>query len=111
MSINANIGVKRMGELDSKPFHEAMKRKYDENLAYERAIELCTLWEEYLRDPAWHPIKMVDVNGKHQVSFYFVFCNFHPFYLLCVFSFSICLFALSSLSILALSCVVFMTQL
>lgn len=83
MSINANIGVKRMGELDSKPFHEAMKRKYDENLAYERATELCTQWEEYLRDPEWHPIKVVDVNGKHQVSFYFVvFSNFHPFYLL-----------------------------
>ncbi|KAI3470743.1 hypothetical protein Pfo_027406 [Paulownia fortunei] len=66
MSTNAHIGVKRMGELDSKPFHEAMKRKYNEAEADERATELCSLWEEYLRDPEWHPIKVVNINGKHQ---------------------------------------------
>ncbi|KAH6787150.1 XH/XS domain-containing protein [Perilla frutescens var. hirtella] len=66
MPISAHIGVKRMGELDSKPFHEAMKRKYSDTQADEMATELCSLWEEYLRDPEWHPIKVVDVNGKHQ---------------------------------------------
>ncbi|KAH6769199.1 XH/XS domain-containing protein [Perilla frutescens var. frutescens] len=66
MSINSHIGVKRMGELDSKPFHEAMKRKYNEGEADERATELCSLWEEYLRDPNWHPIKVVSINGKEQ---------------------------------------------
>ncbi|KAG8390855.1 hypothetical protein BUALT_Bualt01G0127000 [Buddleja alternifolia] len=66
MSINGHIGVKRMGELNSKPFHEAMKRKYNEAEADERATELCSLWEEYLRDPEWHPIKVVSINGKHQ---------------------------------------------
>ncbi|KAK4406176.1 protein INVOLVED IN DE NOVO 2 [Sesamum angolense] len=55
-----------MGELDSKPFHDAMKRKYSEAEADERATELCSLWEEYLRDPEWHPIKVVNINGKHQ---------------------------------------------
>ncbi|KAL3334304.1 hypothetical protein AABB24_030837, partial [Solanum stoloniferum] len=58
------IGVKRMGELDNRPFHEAMKRSYNESEADERATELCSLWEEYLRDPGWHPIKVVMVNGK-----------------------------------------------
>lgn len=66
MSINAHIGVKRMGELDSHPFHEAMKRKYSDTQADEKATELCSLWEEYLRDPEWHPIKVVNINGKHQ---------------------------------------------
>ncbi|KAL0413986.1 UNVERIFIED_CONTAM: protein INVOLVED IN DE NOVO 2 [Sesamum radiatum] len=66
MSTNSHIGVKRMGELDSKPFHDAMKRKYSEAEADERATELCSLWEEYLRDPEWHPIKVVSINGKHQ---------------------------------------------
>ncbi|KAF5959579.1 hypothetical protein HYC85_000788 [Camellia sinensis] len=61
-----NIGVKRMGELDNKPFHEAMKRKYSAAEAEERAMELCSLWDEYLRDPEWHPFKVVTVNGKSQ---------------------------------------------
>ncbi|XP_022864118.1 protein INVOLVED IN DE NOVO 2-like [Olea europaea var. sylvestris] len=65
-STNGQIGVKRMGELNSKPFHEAIKRKYDEVEADERATELCSLWEEYLRDSEWHPIKVVEIKGKHQ---------------------------------------------
>ncbi|KAL3650142.1 hypothetical protein CASFOL_006545 [Castilleja foliolosa] len=64
--IRSHISVKRMGELDSKPFHRAMKRKYSEAEADERATELCSLWEEYLRDPEWHPIKVVSINGKHE---------------------------------------------
>lgn len=56
-----------MGELDSKPFQEAMKRKYGEVEADDRASELCSLWEEYLRDPGWHPIKVVTVDGKPKV--------------------------------------------
>ncbi|XP_028798727.1 protein INVOLVED IN DE NOVO 2 [Neltuma alba] len=62
----AHIGVKRMGELDNRPFLEAMKQKYNEEMAEERASELCSLWEEYLRDPEWHPFKFVDVDGKTQ---------------------------------------------
>ncbi|CAM8917202.1 unnamed protein product [Rhodiola kirilowii] len=60
------IGVKRMGDLDSKPFHEALKRKWNEDEADERAMELCSLWQEYLKDPGWHPFKMVMVNGGHK---------------------------------------------
>lgn len=67
MSVSTRIGVKRMGELDSKPFHDSMKRKYNEAEAEERSTELCSLWEEYLKDPEWHPIKVVNVNGKAQV--------------------------------------------
>ncbi|KAL7150037.1 hypothetical protein ABFS83_05G081400 [Erythranthe nasuta] len=63
MSLNSHIGVKRMGELDSKPFHDAMKRKYNEAEADERATELCSLWEEYLKDPEWDPIKVVTIDG------------------------------------------------
>lgn len=63
------IGVKRMGELDSKPFHEAMKRKYDEEKVGEKALEQCSLWEEYLRDPEWHPFKITIVEGEPKVCF------------------------------------------
>ncbi|KAF3444197.1 hypothetical protein FNV43_RR13887 [Rhamnella rubrinervis] len=61
-----NIGVKRMGELDSKPFYEAMKRKYDEEEAGVMAMEKCSIWEEYLRDPDWHPFKITIVEGEHK---------------------------------------------
>ncbi|KAK6929351.1 Factor of DNA methylation 1-5/IDN2, domain XH [Dillenia turbinata] len=66
MSGRSHIGVKRMGELDNKPFLEAMKRKYITEEAGEKASELCSLWEEYLRDPDWHPFRIIHVNGTTQ---------------------------------------------
>ncbi|XVE99578.1 hypothetical protein REPUB_Repub03eG0211500 [Reevesia pubescens] len=66
ISNRAQIGVKRMGELDSKPFLEAMKRRYNEELAEERASEHCSLWEEYLRDPDWHPFKRIKLEGEEK---------------------------------------------
>ncbi|KHG06632.1 KilA-N domain-containing protein [Gossypium arboreum] len=66
ISRRANIGVKRMGELDGKPFLEAMKRRYNEELAEERASEMCSLWEEYLKDPDWHPFKRIKLEGREE---------------------------------------------
>ncbi|KAG7031607.1 Protein INVOLVED IN DE NOVO 2, partial [Cucurbita argyrosperma subsp. argyrosperma] len=60
----SHLRVKRMGELDTKPFHEAMKKIYNEEEADERASELCSLWAEYLKDPDWHPFKVIKVEGK-----------------------------------------------
>ncbi|KAK9159846.1 hypothetical protein Syun_006187 [Stephania yunnanensis] len=65
-SARALIGVKRMGELDSKPFQDSCKRKYSVDEAEERAVVLCSTWEDYLRDPEWHPFKVIEVNNKHQ---------------------------------------------
>ncbi|PPD87209.1 hypothetical protein GOBAR_DD15848 [Gossypium barbadense] len=78
----ANIGVKRMGELDNKPFLEAMKRRYNEELAEERAVELCSLWEEYLKDPNWHPFKRIKLEGEE----YQVFRSWLPLNLCCKFT-------------------------
>ncbi|KAJ1396786.1 putative domain XH [Sesbania bispinosa] len=66
ISNRANIGVKRIGELDCRQFLEAMKKKYNEEEAEERASELCSLWEEYLKDPDWHPFKVVMIEGKEK---------------------------------------------
>nr|GEU90434.1 uncharacterized protein [Tanacetum cinerariifolium] len=63
---NSHLGVKRMGELENKPFYDAMKRKYNESEAEDRASELCSLWEEFLRDPNWHPFKIITTNGQSQ---------------------------------------------
>ncbi|KAE8647991.1 protein INVOLVED IN DE NOVO 2 [Cucumis sativus] len=60
----SHLRIKRMGELDTKPFHEAMKKIYNEDEADERASELCSLWAEYLKDPDWHPFKVIKVEGK-----------------------------------------------
>lgn len=59
-----------MGELDTSPFLEAMKKKYNEEDAEERASELCSLWEEYLKDPDWHPLKVIMVDGREKVFLY-----------------------------------------
>nr|GEU93320.1 uncharacterized protein [Tanacetum cinerariifolium] len=61
-----HIGLKRMGELDNKPFYDAMKQMYNEIEAEYKASELCSLWEEYLRDPSWHPFKVITIEGKSE---------------------------------------------
>lgn len=63
------IGVKIMGDLDKQPFVAAAKRiysrKYGKRAADNKAAELCSLWEQYLRDPHWHPFKIIsDEEGK-----------------------------------------------
>ncbi|WJX69592.1 hypothetical protein P8452_53813 [Trifolium repens] len=68
----ATISVKRLGELDGKPFLEAAKRKISAEVnaktatkrelfeeAKVKAMLWCTQWDEYLRDPSWHPFKVV----------------------------------------------------
>ncbi|XP_009597794.1 factor of DNA methylation 4 [Nicotiana tabacum] len=55
----AFICVKRMGELNEKPFHAAARKIYNSEEAAEKAMELCSLWEDHLRDPNWHPYKVI----------------------------------------------------
>ncbi|XP_008223671.1 PREDICTED: factor of DNA methylation 1-like [Prunus mume] len=57
----AFVGVKRMGELESKPFQTACKRKYPMDEADDQAAALCSLWESYLRDSCWKPFKSTRV--------------------------------------------------
>ncbi|KAK7372379.1 hypothetical protein VNO80_05757 [Phaseolus coccineus] len=66
ISCRASVGVKRMGELDIRPFLEAMKKKYNDEDAEDRATELCSLWQEYIKDPDWHPFKITIIEGKEQ---------------------------------------------
>ncbi|PIA65420.1 hypothetical protein AQUCO_00100722v1 [Aquilegia coerulea] len=60
------IGVKRMGEINSKPFVWACQKKYPAE-AMIKASELCSLWQEYLKDPEWQPFKVIYVGeDEHQ---------------------------------------------
>ncbi|KAK3122744.1 hypothetical protein QOZ80_8AG0617580 [Eleusine coracana subsp. coracana] len=58
----STVGIKRMGELDEKPFLEACKERYkvDPEL---KAAELCSIWQENLKDPNWHPFNIVTTGS------------------------------------------------
>ncbi|KAL3506824.1 hypothetical protein ACH5RR_032206 [Cinchona calisaya] len=53
------INVKRMGELDEKPFLIVAKSKFSVTEAAKKAVELCSSWDVHLRDPSWHPHKVI----------------------------------------------------
>ncbi|XP_058199647.1 factor of DNA methylation 1-like isoform X1 [Rhododendron vialii] len=76
----ATIGIKTMGDLDSKQFHTAAKRKYGKK-ADRKAMKLCSPWDAYPRDPSWHPFKIIRGSDKEEVlhfhsgdHFRFSFC-------------------------------------
>ncbi|XP_065859433.1 factor of DNA methylation 4-like [Euphorbia lathyris] len=60
------IVVKKMGELDNRPFLAAAKRKFSPEHAEIKAAELCSLWDEYLRDPNWYPFKIIEKDGRSE---------------------------------------------
>lgn len=65
-----HIGVKRMGEINIEPFLAAMKKRFNARTAKNRAAKLCSSWEESIKDPNWHPFKVVLVDSDaHVVCF------------------------------------------
>ncbi|GJU27661.1 XH/XS domain-containing protein, partial [Tanacetum coccineum] len=64
LSGHTNIGLKRMGELDIKVFYDACKEKWGNEEAQIKASELCTLWQDNLKDAGWHPMKVVIVDDE-----------------------------------------------
>lgn len=63
----AAVGVRRMADLDSKPFQVAAKRKYGKSEAGIEAAKHCSLWQDHLRDPSWHPFKFITHKGNQMV--------------------------------------------
>ncbi|XP_021906356.1 factor of DNA methylation 1-like [Carica papaya] len=61
-----NIGIKRMGELDQKPFLNTCKQRFPIAEVDVEASTLCSLWQENLKDPAWHPFKITNDGGTAQ---------------------------------------------
>ncbi|KAF6171262.1 hypothetical protein GIB67_036930 [Kingdonia uniflora] len=59
------IGIKRMGELDQKPFQNTCKQKFLTAVkVQEESALLCSLWQENVKRSDWHPIKVVTEAGK-----------------------------------------------
>lgn len=63
----ANIGIKRMGELDLKAFGIACKKRLPKEDAEVISATLCSKWQEEIRNPSWHPFKVKVVDGKEMV--------------------------------------------
>ncbi|KAK0593278.1 hypothetical protein LWI29_034136 [Acer saccharum] len=62
------IGVRMMGLIEAKPFMDEMKKRFTGEEVEINAMMLCSLWENYLQDPDWHPFTIFygdDGNTKH----------------------------------------------
>ncbi|XP_018456100.2 protein INVOLVED IN DE NOVO 2 [Raphanus sativus] len=60
------IRVKRMGQLDTKPFVVAVKKKLrggSRAKAELKAMELCSFWEGQVGDVHWYPFKVDESDG------------------------------------------------
>ncbi|RZC63374.1 hypothetical protein C5167_025129 [Papaver somniferum] len=58
----APVRVKRMGEIDLKPFQDACKKKYTADEAEVQASIPCTDWQNEIKDPNWFPFVNVKVR-------------------------------------------------
>ncbi|KQK08723.1 hypothetical protein BRADI_2g43530v3 [Brachypodium distachyon] len=61
-----NIGIKRMGGLDQKSFKVVCKHKLSEEDAELTAAILCERWQDEIRNPVWHPFRVVMENGNQR---------------------------------------------
>ncbi|XP_020577816.1 factor of DNA methylation 1-like [Phalaenopsis equestris] len=66
LSSRSKIGIKRMGALDVKAFQAIFEKYLPSEDAKFQGTLLCSEWEEHLRNPEWHPFKVIMVNGKEQ---------------------------------------------
>ncbi|GKV16849.1 hypothetical protein SLEP1_g27424 [Rubroshorea leprosula] len=66
LGARTNIGLKRMGEIDEKPFQNTCKQRFTLDEAMYQASTLCTLWQEKLKNAEWHPFKIITGGGTPQ---------------------------------------------
>lgn len=58
------IGIKRMGEINSKTFLKACQERFSRDEAQIEAATQCSKWQEDLKNSDWHPFRVVESNGK-----------------------------------------------
>jgi hypothetical protein len=61
----ATLGLRGWGNLN-KPFLEACQQKYGVD-AEMKAAQLSSTWQEFLKDPNWHPFKIVTTGSTAEV--------------------------------------------
>ena len=77
------IGIKRMGQLDEKPFHHACKRKYRDYDPEGKGTRLISLWQKELKNKSWNPFTTILVDGEEKVLAQFIYID------ICICMFSI----------------------
>ncbi|PSS33302.1 Factor of DNA methylation like [Actinidia chinensis var. chinensis] len=60
------IGVKRMGEVDQKPFQDVCSQRFSGEDWEVRSVEQSSLWQENVKDPSWQPFRKMMKDGKLQ---------------------------------------------
>ncbi|KAF9589853.1 hypothetical protein IFM89_028788, partial [Coptis chinensis] len=60
----ATIGIKRMGELDEKPFRDVCLQKLPKGELDVNSVQLCSLWQEQIKNSEWHPFKIRSADGN-----------------------------------------------
>ncbi|KAF8397477.1 hypothetical protein HHK36_016394 [Tetracentron sinense] len=60
------VGIKRLGELDQKPFRDACLQKFSSGDWDVKSAELSSSWQEIVKNPDWHPFKKISIDGKLQ---------------------------------------------
>ncbi|KAF9598679.1 hypothetical protein IFM89_029929 [Coptis chinensis] len=64
----AIIGIKRLGELDEKPFRNACIQKFPAGEWDVKSAELCSLWQEHINNSEWYPFKTATINENlHEI--------------------------------------------
>ncbi|CAN1746930.1 Factor of DNA methylation 1 [Linum perenne] len=62
----SSIGIKRMGEIKGQVFREACLGRFSVEEVDDASAKLCSLWEQHLTDPHWHPFKHQCIQGHPQ---------------------------------------------
>jgi hypothetical protein len=66
---HAYIRIKMMGQLNEKAFEDACRWKYADDEYKFRAAGLISVWQDEVRNPSWHPFRIVeDADGKTKVT-------------------------------------------
>lgn len=61
------FSFKRMGEVDQKPFQDMCLQKFPNEDYWNQAAQMCSSWQEQVKNPIWHPFKIEDKNGIQRV--------------------------------------------
>ncbi|CAN1257502.1 Factor of DNA methylation 1 [Linum perenne] len=62
----SSIGIKRMGEIKGQVFREACLGRFSMEELDDASAKLCSLWEQHLTDPHWHPFKHQCIQDQQQ---------------------------------------------
>lgn len=60
------ICIKRMGEVDQKPFKDVCLQKHPNGDWEFIAAELSSLWQDHVSNPTWHPFQRKSTDGNEQ---------------------------------------------